>query len=197
LSEPTETILAGGTSRGAIYLLFMNSNGTVKANQKIAGGTGGGPTLANDDRFGVSIASLGDLDGDGRTDLAVGANFDDTGGINRGAVYALFLGGLVNTNPVFTSPNTASVPENTTSVMTVTATDAESPPQTVTFSLAGGADQSKFSISSGGVLTFKTAPDFEVPTDANEVTPVNDNTPAHKKAPADGQIDGRRCQLQG
>ena len=74
----------------------------------------------------------------------------------------------VNDNsPVFTSPDTASVPENTTAVMTVTATDADLPAQTVTFSIVGGADQSKFSITSGGVLSFITPPDFAVPTDAN------------------------------
>jgi hypothetical protein len=31
----------------------------------------------------------------------------------------------------------------------------------------GGADQAKFSITSGGVLSFNTAPDYETPTDAN------------------------------
>ena len=158
----------GGTSRGAIHLLYLNANGTVKSTQKIASGTGGGPTLANDDRFGSSVTSMGDLDGDGFVDLAVGANFDDTGGINRGAVYTLFLKApVINTNPVFTSPTTANVAENTTTVMTVTATDSDLPAQSVTFSLIGGADQSKFSITSGGSLSFIAAPDFEVPTDAN------------------------------
>jgi len=43
--------------------------------------------------FGISVASLGDLDGDGKTDLAVGANADDDGGTDRGAVWILFLDG--------------------------------------------------------------------------------------------------------
>ena len=81
----------GGTNRGAVHVLFLNSNGTVKSSQKIASGIGGGPILANDDLFGRSVASLGDLDGDGVTDLAVGAVRDDTGGTNRGAVHVLFL----------------------------------------------------------------------------------------------------------
>ena len=40
------------------------------------------------------MASLGDLDGDGVTDLAVGANGDDTGtgpSSDRGAVHVLLL----------------------------------------------------------------------------------------------------------
>ena len=81
----------GGSSRGAVHVLFMNSNGSVKSAQEIASGVSGGPTLANSDQFGASVASLGDLDGDGVTDLAVGATGDDTGGSSRGAVHVLFM----------------------------------------------------------------------------------------------------------
>jgi hypothetical protein len=80
-----------GTDRGAVHILFLNANGTVKSTTKIASGTGGGPTLADEDRFGTSVSNVGDLDGDGVADLAVGANFDDTGGTNRGAVHLLYL----------------------------------------------------------------------------------------------------------
>ena len=69
--------------------------------------------------------------------------------------------------PVFTSPDTVSVAENTTAVLTVTASDADLPAQTVTFSMVGGADQAKFGITSGGVLSFNAAPNFEAPSDAN------------------------------
>jgi type III secretion system FlhB-like substrate exporter len=69
--------------------------------------------------------------------------------------------------PVITSGATASVAENTTAVMTVTATDADQPAQTLSFSIAGGADAAKFAInSSTGALSFISAPDFETPTDA-------------------------------
>ena len=46
-----------------------------------------GPALANYDFFGSSVAAVGDLDGDGVTELAVGAKLDDTGGTARGAVH--------------------------------------------------------------------------------------------------------------
>ena len=60
-----------------------------------------------------------------------------------------------------------NVPENTTAVTTVTATDADVG-DSKTFSLGGGADAAKFQIDSvTGVLRFVAAPDFEAPTDAN------------------------------
>jgi serralysin len=158
----------GGDFRGAIHVLLLNANGTVKSSTKIASGIGGGPTLANSDHFGTAVGSLGDLDGDGVADLAVGADGDDTGGSYRGAVHVLFLNPTVaNANPIITSPNTANVPENTTTVLSVTATDADVPPQTITFSIVGGVDQSRFSITGGGALSFIAAPNFEAPSDSN------------------------------
>jgi hypothetical protein len=104
--------------------------------------------------------------------------------------------------PVITSGATASVAENTTAVMTVTATDADLPAQTLTYSIVGGADAAKFAINaSTGALSFATAPDYDAPTDSGAnnvydvtvqasdgtlsstkaiavtVTAVNDNTP--------------------
>ena len=82
----------GGTNRGAVWVLFLNKNGTVKSHQKISDTEGGFTgSLDNGDQFGTSVASLGDLDGDGVGDLAVGAAYDDDGGTNRGAVWVLFL----------------------------------------------------------------------------------------------------------
>ena len=73
-----------------------------------------------------------------------------------------------NTAPVFANGATATVSyaENgTTAVTTVIARDADAG-QTVSFTLTGGADESLFSITSAGELTFTTAPDYEMPTDA-------------------------------
>ncbi len=76
---------------GAVYILFLNADGTVKSFTKIDDRNGGGPFLGFDDRFGASLASLGDRDGDGITDIAVGAVDDDTAGFSDGAVHLLFL----------------------------------------------------------------------------------------------------------
>ncbi len=82
----------GGDNRGAVWILFLNSDGTVKSHQKISDTQGGFTGILNDfDVFGGSVASLGDLDGDGVGDLAVGALSDDDGGFNHGAVWILFL----------------------------------------------------------------------------------------------------------
>jgi len=95
----------GGTDRGAVYVLFMKSDGTVKSFQKISD-TEGGFTgiLDNNDQFGFSIANMGDLDGDGVQDLAVGAIVDDDGGVNFGAVWILFMNGVPSTPPDTTPP---------------------------------------------------------------------------------------------
>ena len=75
-----------------------------------------------------------------------------------------------NNAPIITSNgggNTASVSiaENTTAVTTVTATDPDVG-QTLSYSISGGADESKFTIDpTTGALSFITAPDFEPPTD--------------------------------
>jgi len=82
----------GGSTRGAIWILFLDPNGMVDSHQKISDTQGNFTgTLHNYDGFGDSVASLGDLDGDGVADIAVGATGDDDGGSNRGAVWVLFL----------------------------------------------------------------------------------------------------------
>lgn len=56
--------------------------------------------------------------------------------------------------------------ENTTAVATLAGTDL-GPGANRNFSIAGGADQSKFNLNStSGVLAFNSAPNFEAPTDA-------------------------------
>ena len=86
---PTGTV----DERGAVWVLFLNADGTVKSQQKISDTEGGFTgTLDDSDAFGFSVASLGDLDGDGVGDLAVGAPRDDDGfAHDRGAVWILFL----------------------------------------------------------------------------------------------------------
>jgi glucose/arabinose dehydrogenase len=69
--------------------------------------------------------------------------------------------------PVFTSASTATIAENSAGVVyTATATPGNT--GAVSFSIAGGADAARFSISPSGALSFVAPPDFEAPTDANK-----------------------------
>ena len=81
-----------GEPIGAIYILFLNSDGTVKSSQEISSTEGNFyGDIEPHDAFGRSISNIGDFDGDGVNDIAVGAYHDDDGGYNTGAVYILFL----------------------------------------------------------------------------------------------------------
>ena len=71
-----------------------------------------------------------------------------------------------NNPPVIDSSTTTySVLENQTSAFTVSASDADG--DTLTYSISSGTDSSLMNISSTGVVTFISSPDFEAPSDAN------------------------------
>jgi hypothetical protein len=86
----------GGTDSGAAWIVSLapRPRGGLDpvAARKISAAQGGLPgPLAPDDLFGMTVAPLGDLDGDGIPDLAVGNNKDDTGGVDMGSLFLLGL----------------------------------------------------------------------------------------------------------
>ena len=107
----------------------------------------------------LTVVGTGGFSGSGMEAFSMFGNADIVGG------------GGGNTAPVITSNGggataAISVAENTTAVTTVAASDADGNP--LAYSIGGGADAAKFTINaSTGVLTFVTAPDFEIPTDAD------------------------------
>jgi len=82
----------GNRDRGALWILFPAQDGTVRQQRRVAGSSDLGAALDNFDEFGSALATLGDLDGDGLRELAVGAPGDDDGAADAGAVWLLFLG---------------------------------------------------------------------------------------------------------
>ena len=109
-------------------------------------------------------------DYDGNMESLTSAAFPETGTVRA-----------ANTAPEITTTSPQSVEENTTAVATLAATDADSG-DTHTWSLNGGDDAGKFSLTTAGVLTFTTAPNFENPTDTGTdngyevIVRVNDGT---------------------
>ncbi len=84
---------------------------------------------------------------------------DGRGGSDRDTVDITVSG---NAPPTFTSGATFSVAENTTAVGTVIASDPDAGDSITGYTLSG-TDAGLFAITSAGVLTFSTAPDFEDP----------------------------------
>ncbi len=80
-----------------------------------------------------------------------------------------------NVAPVFTSVSAISVNENSTAdIVTVSASDADTGDDIESYGIATGADGGQFEIDDQtGVLTFKVAPNFEMPTDVAVTDPVN------------------------
>jgi hypothetical protein len=123
----------GGSDQGAVWILFLNPDGTVASEQKISEASGGfGGVLDTNDEFGVSVAALGDLDGDGVEDLAVGAHLDDDGSSGQGAVWILFL------NPDGTVASEQKISETTGGFGGVLTTSSASPsPRSATSTATG------------------------------------------------------------
>ncbi len=181
---PAITSQGGGAS--AAFSVAENSvTATTVTSTDVDGGTpvysiSGGADAA---RFNIDSAS-------GVLSFATGADFENPGDANADNVYQVTVqvsdGALddtqalsitvtaVNDNaPVITSNGGAAtaalgVAEGSTTVTTVTATDADLPAATLVYSITGGADAARFAIdSSTGMLSFVTAPDYENPADAN------------------------------
>jgi len=157
---------------------------TVTADDVDDGGQATFSIIGGDDALRFSIeADTGDLT------FSVAPDFEaptDAGGNNVYEVQVQVTDGTLtdtqllsvtvtnaNDAPVITSngggaAGTLNVTENTTLVTTITATDADRPAQTLTYSITAGDDMDLFSInSSTGALTFIAAPDYEVPVDAD------------------------------
>ncbi len=73
-----------------------------------------------------------------------------------------------NVAPMFTGSLSFSVLENGVTVGTVQATDSDDADSVTGYTIAVGADGALFSITSGGALTFRVAPNFEDRQDADK-----------------------------
>ena len=85
---------ASGTNAGRSYVVFGKSDTSAVSLSAVAAGTGGfvitGETAG--DESGWSVSAAGDINGDGLSDLLVGADENDAGGNNAGRSYVVFGG---------------------------------------------------------------------------------------------------------
>tara|TARA_R110002096_G_scaffold147220_11_gene306938 strand:+ start:6505 stop:13509 length:7005 start_codon:yes stop_codon:yes gene_type:complete len=106
---------------------------------------------------------------------SVVGTFDNVVGLPSGyeVEYTATGVNLVKSNqaPTITSSDTVNFAENGVgTVIDVQSTDTEGSTEGagLTYTISGGADSARFDIDANtGVLTFKSAPDFEAPSDAN------------------------------
>ena len=83
---------AGGRDAGRVYVYFGGSRLDARADWVLTG-------LRPLQRFGGSLAGIGDVNGDGFDDVLVGAQFDDRGGEESGRAYVYFGGAAPDSLP--------------------------------------------------------------------------------------------------
>ncbi len=86
-AEPAGAPMAA--NRGALFVCLMNRDGSARTINRIDNQDG--LPLAIGDSFGQSCAHLDDLDGDGLTEVGIGATGTDDGAFNAGALYVISL----------------------------------------------------------------------------------------------------------
>ena len=79
------------TNEGALWILFLKSDGTVKNSVNLYDATIPDTGWGASYYLGSSLASIGDVDGDGVNDIAVGAYGDDNGATDAGSVTIIFM----------------------------------------------------------------------------------------------------------
>jgi hypothetical protein len=133
---------------------------------------GDGVIDVNDAFPDIPLGGLTDTDGDGLPNdcdsacqglgMAADPDDDNDGVLDTDDAFPLVAGS--NVDPVFNlSSSCFSVPENSLSVCTITATDADD--DSLTFTLSGGSDASDLRLQTDNKLVFVSPPDYESPAD--------------------------------
>lgn len=178
-------------AQGIVTLELSVNKGTLKIREDVAGGLSASDIYGNNSRYVALVATLDAINATFAQEGLVYQPDQDSNGADA-LVLMLSDNGLtgaggtqvhqqviplavepVNDQPLITSNGggeaaSLNIDEKTTAVTTVTASDVANENSTLTYSLAGGADQALFAIEpQSGALSFVSAPDFRLPGDAD------------------------------
>ncbi|WP_323755789.1 putative Ig domain-containing protein [Roseivirga sp.] len=161
-SATTATFTENGT--GTAYIITATDASAITYSL----GTGNDEALFNINAGVITFNTPPDFEAplDANTDNAYVIEVRASDGVNEvNQTVTITVTDVDDTNPVFTSLITATFTENATGVAyTAVATDTN----TLTYSLGACNDENLFNINTtSGEVTFKSAPDFETPTDTN------------------------------
>jgi Domain of unknown function (DUF4347)/Concanavalin A-like lectin/glucanases superfamily/Bacterial Ig domain/Domain of unknown function (DUF2341)/Cadherin domain len=115
----------------------------------------------------VTVANGSLLDYESSTQHSISVRATSQDGSISTRTFTIAVANSNDNPPVITSSNTRSIPENQTFVMQLTATDADLPAQSLSFSIIGGADDQAFEITTSNQLVLRRPPNFENPRDSN------------------------------
>jgi hypothetical protein len=170
-SNPRSLAVGDFNSDGKLDLAAANANsGSNSVSILLRNSANTGFDAKTDFSVGSLPTSLavGDVNGDGKLDLATANHIDNSVSVllNADPSATLTITDAPNAAPTIASGATATFAENGTgTAYQVIATDPESNP--ITYGLNQTGDWNLFNINSTtGAVTFKTAPNYESPTDA-------------------------------
>ncbi|HLT47164.1 MAG TPA: T9SS type A sorting domain-containing protein [Rubricoccaceae bacterium] len=144
----------GAVDAGRAYLFSGSTGALIRTFESPNPEEGGG--------FGVSVAGVADTDGDGRSEVLIGAFSEDGGEVNAGRAY-LFSGATGALLRVFTSPNPE--PDGSFGLMLAGVPNGDGPGHVFIGAMmeSGGEDHSGraylFSAITGELLLTLTSPD--------------------------------------
>jgi large repetitive protein len=157
----TNTVLEGAANGTAVGVTASSSDPNGPAPTFSLTDSAGGRFAINASSGVVTVANGSLLDFETAHSHAITVQAT-AGALSNSQTFTIAVGDVNDNAPVFTSSATRSVAENTTAVVALTTTDADTvgtnPP---TFSITGGADQALFTITGGNQLAFSSPRDFE------------------------------------
>ena len=126
---------------------------------------GGSVTLSGAATATATFDAPGGLTED--TTLVFALTVTDAGGLSHQDQVSVTVEGPAPAAPVVSGASAFSVVEGSTAVGVLSAVDADTEVADLVWSMAGGVDASRFSLSASGVLAFSAGKDFEDPDDAD------------------------------